>query len=72
MRDEKFAGLQRRRAQTEGRIGILKHGFLGQPMRAKGFAHRELALAWGVLTHNLWMFARLRKKRKPKALPQAA
>ena len=37
-------------------------------MRAKGFAHRELALAWGVLTHNLWMFARLRKKRKPKAL----
>jgi len=72
MRDERFAGLQRRRAQTEGRIGILKHGFLGQPMRAKGFAHRELALAWGVLTHNLWMFARLRKKKKPKALLQAA
>jgi hypothetical protein len=41
-------------------------------MRAKGFAHRELALAWGVLTHNLWMFARLRKKKKPKALLQAA
>ena len=29
--------------------------------RAKGFAHRELGLAWGVLTHNLWMLARLRK-----------
>ncbi len=72
MREERFARLQRRRAQTEGRIGILKHGFLGQPMRAKGFAHRELALAWGVLTHNLWMFARLRKKAKPKALLQAA
>jgi len=72
MREEKFARLQRRRAQTEARIGILKHGFLGQPMRAKGFAHREQALAWGVLTHNLWMFARLRKKRKPKALLQAA
>ena len=71
MREERFARLQRRRAQTEARIGILKRGFLGQPMRAKGFAHRELALAWGVLTHNLWMFARL-KKRKTKALLQAA
>jgi IS5 family transposase len=71
MRQERFARLQRRRAQTEGRIGILKREFLGRPMRAKGFAHRELALAWGVLTHNLWMFARL-KKRKRQALLQAA
>src|SRR6266404_5763956 len=38
-------------------------GFLGTPMRAKGFANRELALAWGVLTHNLWMFARMKKLR---------
>jgi hypothetical protein len=74
MREAKFARLQRRRGQTEGRIGILKGGFLGRPMRAKGFAHRELALAWGVLTHNLWVFARLRKlkKAKPKVLLQAA
>jgi hypothetical protein len=64
MKGAKFARLQRRRAQTEARIGILKQGFLGRPMRAKGFAHRELALAWGVLTHNLWMFARLRKTQK--------
>jgi hypothetical protein len=61
--------LQRRRAQTEARISILKQGFLGRPMRAQGFAHRELALAWGVLTHNLWMLARMRKTRK-KALPR--
>ena len=33
-------------------------------MRAKGFAHRELALAWGVLTHNLWMLARMRKTKQ--------
>jgi hypothetical protein len=71
MKEERFARLQRRRAQTEGRISILKRGFFGQPMRAKGFAHRHLALAWGVLTHNLWMFARLRKA-KPGALRQAA
>ena len=73
MKGAKFARLQRRRAQTEGRIGILKHGFLGQPMRAKGAGHRELALAWGVLTHDLWMLARLRKaKKKPAALREAA
>jgi hypothetical protein len=68
MKEAQFARMQRRRAQTEARISILKRGFLGQPMRAKGFAHRELALTWGVLTHNLWMLARLRKTRK-KAEP---
>jgi hypothetical protein len=73
MREARFVRLQRRRAQTEGRISILQRGFLGRPMRAKGFTNRELALAWGVLTHNLWMLARLRKpKKKVLALRQAA
>jgi hypothetical protein len=73
MKGKKFAQLQRRRAQTEARIGILKNGFLGRPLRAKTFAHRELALVWGVLTHNLWMLARLRKvKKKAVPLPKAA
>jgi hypothetical protein len=72
MKEEKFARLQRRRAQTEGRISILKQNFLGRPMRAKGFAHRERALAWGVLTHNLWMLARMKKVKKRAALRQAA
>jgi Transposase DDE domain len=73
MKEMRFVNLQRRRSQTEARIGILKNGFLGRPMRAKGFAHRQLALAWGVLTHNLWMLARLRKtKRKAQPLLQAA
>ena len=73
MKSPKFTRLQRRRAQTEGRIGILKHGFLGQAMRAKGADHRELALAWGVLTHNLWMLARMKKTQKRSGtLPKAA
>jgi hypothetical protein len=55
----KFKRLQRRRAQTEGRVGILKNVFLGQPMRGKGFAHRELTVSWTVLVHNLWVLARL-------------
>ena len=72
LREERFARLQRRRAQTEARIGILKREFLGRPLRAKGFIHRELALAWGVLTHNLWMLARMRKPRKKSVLRPAA
>lgn len=66
---KKFARLQRRRAQTEGRIGILKQGFLGRPLRAKGFAHRELALTWGVLTHNLWKLARLTESQPQAQQP---
>lgn len=55
----KFVSMQQRRSQTEGRIGIVKNQFLGRPLRVKGFAHRELAVTWGVLTHNLWVLARL-------------
>jgi hypothetical protein len=52
------AGLKRR-AGTEARIGIFKNVFLGRPAPAKGFAHRELAVGWAILTHNLWVVARL-------------
>ncbi len=68
--DEGFAALQRRRAQTEGRIGILQNDFLGRPLLSKGFEHRELAVAWAVLAHNLWVLARLpwaEEKVKKKA-----
>ena len=69
MTEARFAQLQRRRNQTEGRIGIFKNGFLGRPLRAKGFEHRELAVGWQVLTHNVWVLARLEQK---VALAQAA
>jgi hypothetical protein len=59
----KFARLQRRRSQTEGRIAILLHNFLGQSIRSKGFARRQLAVAWGALTHNLWVLARLPQRQ---------
>jgi hypothetical protein len=58
--DEAFAAATRRRAQTEGRIGILKNVFLqGGVPRAKGFANRQLQVAWAVLSHNLWVVARM-------------
>jgi IS5 family transposase len=61
-RSAKFRKGQRRRSQTEGRIAILKNVFLGSPLRSKGFEHRELAVGWAVLTHNLWVLARLEQR----------
>ena len=68
----KFSQLQWRRSQCEGRIGIVKNNFLGHPLRSKGFAGRQLALSWAVLTHNLWVIARLpERKSRRQARPPA-
>jgi hypothetical protein len=68
----KFSRLQRRRSQCEGRIGIVKNNFLGRPLRSKGFASRQLAVSWAVLTHNLWVIARLpQRKARNHTNPQA-
>ena len=64
--------MQKRRAQTEGRIGILKNDFLGRPLRSKGFEHRELAVAWAVLAHNLWLIAGLRADQDQEQRKKAA
>jgi hypothetical protein len=69
MHSWKFVKLQRRRSQTEGRISIIIHNFLGSPIRSKGFAHRQLAVGWGVLTHNLWVLARLPKRQVQEEAP---
>ena len=71
--EERFQQMQKRRAQTEGRIAIVKRKFLGQPLRAKGYGNREMAVHWAVLAHNLWVLARLERAdelREP--LPEAA
>ncbi len=68
MNSWKFVKLQRRRSQIEGRISIVIHNFLGSPMRCKGFDHRQLAVGWGVLTHNLWVLARLPKRKVKKRI----
>ncbi len=59
LRSWKFVKLQRRRSQTEARISIIMHNFLDCPIRSRGFTHRQLAVDWAVLTHNLWVLARL-------------
>lgn len=59
MEDGEFREHQSRRAQTEGRIGILKNQFLCQPLRSKGFTFRKLSVEWAVLAHDPWVLARL-------------
>ena len=71
-RSWKFKQLQRRRAQTEGRVGILKNVFLGPPMRSKGFAPRQLTVTWTVLVHNLWVIARLPQAEAEAGAAKAA
>lgn len=66
MSEELFAQLQTRRAQSEGRIGILKNCFLGRPLRVKGIGHRKIAVAWAVLSHNLWVLARIEQRKKER------
>ena len=58
-KDEVFTAALSRRAQTEGRVAILKNVFLEGTPRAKGFKNRQLQVAWAVLAHNLWVVARL-------------
>lgn len=68
----KFKRLQRRRAQTEGRVAIFKNAFGTGRMRSKGFAHRELTVTWTVLVHNLWVLARLQRRGAEPAQLKAA
>jgi hypothetical protein len=61
MQTDDFRFQQKRRGQTEGRIGIIKNNFLGRPLKSKGFKYREQSVSWAILTHNLWVLSRLPK-----------
>jgi hypothetical protein len=58
MKDPAFRNAQKRRAQTEGRIGIFKNKFIGKKILRKGFENRKSKILWSLLTHNLWVVAR--------------
>jgi hypothetical protein len=72
LEEESFRNNLRRRAQTEGRIAILKNVFLGGIPKAKGYENRRVAVAWAVLAHNLWWVARMKWKESNHDLSQAA
>lgn len=51
----------KRRACTEARVSIIIRDFMGKPARAKGFQHRGMMVGWAILSHNLWVLARLER-----------
>jgi len=58
LQEKEFVTFQKRRAQTEARISILKHRFIGPTIPAKGIKRQKKHVAWSILTHNLWVIAR--------------
>ena len=55
MQDDSFRKGQHRRSQTEGRIGIVKNCFTGNPVASRVFEYRQRYVGWAILTHNLWV-----------------
>jgi hypothetical protein len=71
LNEKKFINFQKRRAQTEARISILKHRFIGPAIPVKGIKRQKKHVAWSVLTHNLWVIAR-KIKVQSEPIQQAA
>jgi hypothetical protein len=71
LEEPEFRKAMNRRSQTEARISILSHCFCGSPMKQKGFANRQVHMGLSILSHNLWVLARL-KIAEEKARSQAA
>ena len=67
LQDPTMRRLQRRRAQTEARIGIFKANFLGDHLPTKDWPAQQRFVAWATLAHNLWVLARLDQAEKPLA-----
>ena len=61
VKNKDFIYHQKRRSQTEARIGIFKNNFLGNPLKNKDFGYKEQNISWSILAHNLWLIARLPK-----------
>ena len=60
LKENEFKEAQNRRSQTEARIAILSNCFCGSPMKQKGFDHRQIHMGLSILSHNLWVLARLK------------
>jgi hypothetical protein len=57
MEDDDFRDSQQRRAQTEGRVGIIKNVFMSGRSLSKGMDSRRQELSWIMLSHNLRVLA---------------
>lgn len=71
LKEGKFCAEQKRRSQTEGRIGIFKSKFIGSKIQRKGFENGEKKILWSIFTHNIWVIARIAIENKESKLEAA-
>jgi IS5 family transposase len=62
----------KRRGSTEARVAIFKNVILGNPVRGKSIEAREKATGWAVLSHNLWVLARMPQAKQAESKPGTA
>lgn len=67
LQEESFKQGQTRRAQTEARIAIVTRCFTGNPAHKWGHSNKERLCAWAILAHNLWVLARLPRRKNELA-----
>jgi hypothetical protein len=72
MRDPEYRQGMKRRGTTEARVAIFKNVILDNPMKEKSHGARAKASGWAVLSHNLWVLARMKQASKKKGKAQAA
>jgi hypothetical protein len=70
LKDPAFAASQKRRAQTEARIGIITNNYQPGRSLSKGLDSRRQELRWIMLAHNLRGLAR--KRRREQAAREAS
>lgn len=66
-REPRFCELQRRRASTEARIATVINRWLGGRPQCRSYTKRALHVGWAVLSHNLWLIARMLSEQRKKA-----
>ena len=64
LEDPDFAASQKRRAQTEARIGIITNNYQPGRSLSKGLDSRRQELRWIMLAHNLRVLARKRLREQ--------
>ncbi|MFT6574518.1 MAG: hypothetical protein ACI8UZ_001173 [Akkermansiaceae bacterium] len=70
LKDPAFAASQKRRAQTEARIGMITNNYQPGRSLSKGLDSRRQELRWIMLAHNLRGLAR--KRRREQAAREAS
>jgi hypothetical protein len=63
LKDEKFRKLQKRRSQTESLIATIKN-YTGNKLKSTDFEYKKMFVGWAIITHNLVVCSKLKRKKE--------